>query len=192
VLTYPCFVPALTFDTPAEVYVVGRKSSAERTHLFIDELRAVNPRADIIWTEGEYSLVSETRRICREILRNETRMDLLFLTAGYAPMFSNRVETEEGIEVTQSLEYYSRILFVMHLLPPLKAKADIPGRVISVLGGGLERVAALNLDDIDLKKPSNFSGPRAQAQYLCLNTVALDKLAEGNPTWFSYIPGLDG
>jgi NAD(P)-dependent dehydrogenase (short-subunit alcohol dehydrogenase family) len=163
------------------IYMVGRPSSAERTQPFIDELRALNPRADIRWTEGEYSLLSETRRICNEILLKESHIDLLFLTAGYAPMFSARAETEEGIEITQSLAYYSRILFVKHLLPALKAQADTPGRVVSVLGGGLERVSALNLDDIDLKKPGNFGGPTAQAQNLCLATVALDKLAEENP-----------
>ncbi|KAK0645393.1 short chain dehydrogenase/reductase family protein [Cercophora newfieldiana] len=163
------------------IYLVGRQSSFERTKPFIDELHALNPRATIIWTEGEYSLLSETRRICNEILAKEQRIDLLFLTAGYAPMFTDRVETEEGIEITQSLAYYSRILFVLHLLPALKAKAEVPGRVITVLGGGLERVSALHLDDIDLKRPGNFAGAKAQAHYLCLNSVALDKLAEENP-----------
>jgi len=163
------------------IYMVGRKSSAERTQPFIDELRALNPRADIIWTEAEYSLLAETRRISREILAKEPRIDLLFLTAGYAPMFSDRAETEEGVEITQSLAYYSRILFIQHLLPALKAVSDAPGRVISVLGGGLESASSLKVDDIDLKQPANFGGPKAQAHYLCLNTVALDKIAEENP-----------
>jgi len=163
------------------IYLVGRASSLSRTQPFIDSLHVLNPRATVIWTEAEYSLLSETRRISHEILAKEPRIDLLFLTAGYAPMFSDRVETEEGVEITQSLAYYSRILFVKLLLPALKASADTPGRVISVLGGGLERAAALKVEDIDLKQPGSFGGPTAQSHYLCLNTVALDKLAEENP-----------
>ncbi|KAK0625964.1 hypothetical protein B0T14DRAFT_508832 [Immersiella caudata] len=163
------------------IYLIGRPSSLERTQPFIDALHALNPRATIIWAEGEYSLLSETRRICDDILTKEARIDLLFLTAGYAPMFTERAETEEGIEITQSLSYYSRMLFVMKLLPALKAKGEAPGRVISVLGGGLESASGIALDDIDLKKPGNFSGPGMQKQNLGLNSVALDKLAEENP-----------
>ncbi|KAK5660438.1 hypothetical protein OQA88_12982 [Cercophora sp. LCS_1] len=160
------------------IYLIGRKSSYPSAQTFISELNTINPRAEIIWTEGEYSLLSETSRICAEIKRAESRVDLLFLTAGYAPMAS-RVETSEGIEVAQSLEYYSRILFIKQLLPLLQ-KAEAP-RVVSVLAGGLERVSSVNLDDLDLKKPGSFSGIKAQTQYGCMNSVALDKLAEENP-----------
>lgn len=160
------------------VYLVGRKSSADSAAAFIRELESVNPKAEIIWTEGEFSMLAETKRVCEVIRRKESRVDLLFLTAGYAP-FSGRVETAEGIEVAQSLEYYSRMLFIQHLLPLLRA-AEAP-RVVSVLAGGLERVSAIDLDDIDLKRPGNFSGVKAQTQYGNLNTVAMDRLAEENP-----------
>ncbi|KAK4450442.1 hypothetical protein QBC34DRAFT_484386 [Podospora aff. communis PSN243] len=163
------------------IYLVGRPSSHARTQPFLDELHTLNPRATVIWTEAEYSLLSETRRICNHILAKETRIDLLFLTAGYAPMFTERQETAEGIEITQSLAYYSRVLFILGLLPALKAKGEAPGRVVSVLGGGLETKGGVVLDDIDLKRPGNFSGPGAQRQYLGLNSVVMDRLAEENP-----------
>ncbi|KAK0702132.1 hypothetical protein B0H67DRAFT_392616, partial [Lasiosphaeris hirsuta] len=78
-----------------------------------------------------------------------------------------------------SLEYYSRVLFILHLLPLLRA-SEAP-RVVSVLAGGLERVSAINLEDLDLRKPGNFSGIKAQTQYGSMNTVAMDKLANDNP-----------
>jgi NAD(P)-dependent dehydrogenase (short-subunit alcohol dehydrogenase family) len=159
------------------IYLVGRKSSEERTRAFIQELQAINPKAEVIWTEGEISLLAETKRVCEAIKSKESRIDLLFLTAGYAP-FGARTETAEGVEIAQSLEYYSRILFIQHLLPLLRA-AEAP-RVVSVLGGGLER-RSIDLDDLDLKKPGKFGHVKAQGQYLVMNTTTLEKLANDNP-----------
>ncbi|CAJ2506446.1 Uu.00g005760.m01.CDS01 [Anthostomella pinea] len=160
------------------IYLVGRKASEQRTRAFIQELRAVNPRADIVWTEAEVALLSDTKRVCEVIRTKEQRVDLLFLTAGYAPMGARR-ETEEGLEVAQSLEHYSRILFVRLLLPVLGAAAA--PRVVSVLGGGLERASSVNVDDLDLKKPGNFTFIRAQTQYVAMHTLALERLAGENP-----------
>ncbi|KAI0448217.1 hypothetical protein F4803DRAFT_14080 [Xylaria telfairii] len=160
------------------IYLVGRKSSEERTRAFIQELHAINPKAELVWAEGEVALLAESRRVCDIIKRKESSVDLLFLTAGYAP-FGERKETTEGLEIAQSLEYYSRILFILQLLPLLR-KAEAP-RVVSVLGGGLERVTSINLDDLDLKKPGNFSGMNAQVHYVAMNTIGLEKLAGDNP-----------
>lgn len=160
-----------------KIYLVGRKSSEERTKALIQELQAVNPKAQVIWTQGEISLLADSRRICEEIKSYESHIDLLFLTAGYAP-FHERTETSEGVEITQSLEYYSRMLFILHLLPLLN-RAEAP-RVVSVLGGGMENLR-VDLDDIDLKKPGNFGLVKAQTQWAILNTIALEKLADDNP-----------
>jgi NAD(P)-dependent dehydrogenase (short-subunit alcohol dehydrogenase family) len=160
------------------IYLVGRKSSEERMHAFIQELHAINPKAEVIWTEGEIALLAETKRVCEAIKSKESRVDLLFLTAGYAPIGTRR-ETAEGLEIAQSLEYYSRMLFVLHLLP-LLGEAEAP-KVVSVLGGGLLEWATIDLDDLDLKKPGNFSGMKAHRQYATMNTTTLEKLANDNP-----------
>jgi NAD(P)-dependent dehydrogenase (short-subunit alcohol dehydrogenase family) len=160
------------------IYLVGRKSSEERMRAFVQELHAVNPKAEIIWTEGEVALLAETKRVCEVIKSKESRVDLLFLTAGYAP-FGKRTETAEGIEIAQSLEYYSRMLFILHFLPLLSG-AEAP-KVVSVLAGGLERMI-INLDDLDLKKPGNFGFMQAQTQYGAMNTTTLEKLANDNPS----------
>ena len=159
------------------VYLVGRKSAEEAMQAFTQELHAINPKAEIVWTEGEVSLLAEVKRICGVIKEKETRVDLMFLSAGYAPL-GGRKETSEGLEVAQSLEYYSRMLFILHLLP-LMHKAETP-RVISVLTGGLER-GTLDLEDLDFRKPGNFSVVKAQPQYGAMNTTTLDKLADDNP-----------
>ncbi|KAM0421189.1 hypothetical protein ACHAPT_011081 [Fusarium lateritium] len=160
------------------IYLIGRKSSRERTHTFIEELRVINPKAEVIWTEADVSLLADTKRVCEVIKSKEPRVDLLFLTPGYAP-FGARQETAEGLEIVQSLAYYSRVLFILHLLPLLhEAEA---ARVVSVLGGGLE-TTSLELEDIELKKPKNFGPGKVQLHCATMNTTTLDKLAAENPT----------
>ncbi|GAP88661.2 putative short chain dehydrogenase reductase family protein [Rosellinia necatrix] len=159
------------------IYLVGRASAAARAHALASELRAASPRAEVVWVEGEVALLAEARRVCGVIRAREASVDLLFLSAGYAP-FGARRETAEGVEVAQSLEYYGRVLFVRQLLPLLRA-ADAP-RVVSVLGGGLER-ASVNVDDPGLRAPGSFGSVAAQAQYVTMNTVALERLADDNP-----------
>jgi NAD(P)-dependent dehydrogenase (short-subunit alcohol dehydrogenase family) len=160
------------------VYLVGRPSSEERSRTFIQELQILNPSAQVTWVEAEVSLLAQGKTACQLIKSKESRVDLLFLTTGYSP-FGVRHETSEGREISLVLAYYARALFVSHLLPLLEA-AESP-RVVSVLGGGLERTSSLNVDDIDLKKPGSFGITTAQPHYLTLNTVFLDKLASEHP-----------
>jgi NAD(P)-dependent dehydrogenase (short-subunit alcohol dehydrogenase family) len=159
------------------IYLVGRKSSEERTLVFIEGLHKINPKAEIIWTEGEVALLIETKRVCQIIKHKESHIDLLFLTTGFAP-FGTRKETDEGIEISQSLVYYSRMLFIIHLLPLLE-KAEAP-RVVSVLGGGMEW-STIDLDDIDLKKPGNFGTVKNHMHYGAMTTTTLEKLSNDNP-----------
>lgn len=77
------------------IYLIGRKSSEDRSRAFIEELRVINPKAELVWTEGDVSLRAETERLCKVIKSKESRIDLLFLTPGYAP-FGAHQETSEG------------------------------------------------------------------------------------------------
>jgi NAD(P)-dependent dehydrogenase (short-subunit alcohol dehydrogenase family) len=160
------------------IYLVGRPSSEERSRTFIQELQTSNPNAQVIWIEAEVSLLAQGKTACDIIKSKESHIDLIFLTAGYSP-FGVRQETSEGREISLVLAYYTRALFVSSLLPLLE-KAESP-RVVSVLGGGMERTSSINVDDIDLKKPGSFGITTAQPHYLALNTVFLDKLASEHP-----------
>ncbi|KAF2449919.1 hypothetical protein P171DRAFT_428045 [Karstenula rhodostoma CBS 690.94] len=175
--------------TSLRIYLVGRPSSEERNRTFIQELQTLNPNAEVIWVEAEVSLLAEGKKVCEIIKSKESRLDLLFLTTGYSP-FGVRQETSEGLEISQVLSYYTRALVVSHLLPLLK-KAESP-RVVSVLGGGMERTSSINVDDIDLKKPGSFGITTAQPHYVTLNTVFLDKVASEHPdvTFVHSWPGM--
>ncbi|KAH8745976.1 hypothetical protein BGZ57DRAFT_974219 [Hyaloscypha finlandica] len=147
--------------------------------LTIRALVATGASVRIYLIKGEITLLAETKRVCETIKSKESRIDLLFLTAGYAP-FSARKETAEGVEISQSLTYYSRILFILHLLP-LLSKAEAP-RVVSVLTRGMEWTA-IDLDDLDLKKPGNFNAIKTHMHYRPMNTTTMKKLANDNPSF---------
>lgn len=170
-----------------KVYLVGRPSAKRSTDLFIRDMQSISSAAEIIWTEAEVSLLAEAKSACDEIIARESRLDLLFMTCGYAP-FSARVETTEGIEITQSLQYYTRMLFTLRLLP-LLCKSDSP-KVVSVLAGGKEP-ASIPLDDLDMKRPGNFGGFTSQGHCAAMNTAALEVLAQQWPavTFVHSFPG---
>lgn len=78
--------------TSLKAYVVGRKQSEQSFRPVIEELQQGNPKATVIWVEGEVSLLSEVKRICDRIRTLESSIDLLFMTPGYAP-FAGRMST---------------------------------------------------------------------------------------------------
>jgi NAD(P)-dependent dehydrogenase (short-subunit alcohol dehydrogenase family) len=156
----------------SRIHIIGRKSAAEQTRALIEDSRAINAHAEVSWTEAEVSLLMETKRVCKDLRAQESHVDLLFMTTGYTP-WESRVETSEGLEVTQSLEYYTRMLFI-RLLGPLIDKAS--GRVVSVLAGGYEP-ATIHADDLELKEPGHFGGFGSQFHYAAMNTMAMDKMA---------------
>ncbi|KAF3905742.1 hypothetical protein AA313_de0202400 [Arthrobotrys entomopaga] len=169
------------------IYIVGRKSAKEITLAFIEEQRTINAKAELIWIEGEVSLLAESQRICLEIKSKEPRIDLLFMSTGYTP-FGPRNETSEGIDVALSLTYYLRMLFILHLLPNLNA-AEAP-RVVSVLAAGNESVN-IDLDDMGLKNPGNFGPVKFFHQNVPMTTMTMEKIAVDNPniTFIHSAPG---
>jgi NAD(P)-dependent dehydrogenase (short-subunit alcohol dehydrogenase family) len=71
--------------TKSKAYVVGRKESEQAFKPFAQSLREANPNADIVWIEGQVTLLSEAKRVCDYIRTLESSIDLLFMTTGYAP-----------------------------------------------------------------------------------------------------------
>lgn len=161
----------------ARIYIVGRTESAVRVHESLDRLLVQNPDVHFVWVAGDVSLLAEVRRICGEIRNREDSLDLLFLSAGYAPL-GGREETEEGLIISQSLGHYSRILFIQHLLPLLKA-SPTQGRVVSILGAGFE-TTRIDLDDLNLEKPGSFGRYKCLAHTITMLTAAMEQLAEAN------------
>ncbi|GIC92423.1 uncharacterized protein Aud_008889 [Aspergillus udagawae] len=164
---------------PMKAYIVGRNERDFQP--LLSELRASNKAADLIFLEGQISLMAETKRLTDEILRRETHIDLLFLSSGFLP-FLGRQETSEGLELSTAVGYYSRQIFIRRLLPLLRAasKSDdsqSPPRIMNVLGTGVE-TANLYLDDLELKQPGHFSVQSYAAHSATMTSLVLKRLAE--------------
>ncbi|TDZ61704.1 Oxidoreductase andH [Colletotrichum trifolii] len=166
-------IELVSLNLPVKVYIVGRKATEPAMRPLLEDLRRKNSKAELIWVEGEISLLSETRRICEIIKQKEEKLDFMCLTAGYAP-FGGRNNTSEGLDVTHALEYYGRMLFTLLLLPLLRASPS--PRVLTVLAGSMLS-KRLNADDLNLEKPGNFGGIQTQGHMAIMNTLFLDRLA---------------
>ncbi|TDZ38620.1 Oxidoreductase andH [Colletotrichum spinosum] len=166
-------IELVSLNLPVKVYIVGRKATEPAMRPLLEDLRRKNSKAELIWVEGEISLLSETQRVCEIIKQKEEKLDFMCLTAGYAP-FGGRNNTSEGLDVTHALEYYGRMLFTLLLLPLLRASPS--PRVLTVLAGSMLS-KRLNADDLNLEKPGNFGGIQTQGHMAIMNTLFLDRLA---------------
>ncbi|KAF1846533.1 uncharacterized protein K460DRAFT_314051 [Cucurbitaria berberidis CBS 394.84] len=134
--------------TDFKAYVIGRKESEQAFKTFLDDLHQANPTANIIWVEGQVSLLSDVKRVF----------------------------TPEGLDISQSLVFYSRICFVENLLPLLRASRN--ARVISVLSGGLERGYLLNNNGLNVEQTGSFAAMATHMHMGIMGTLTLERLAE--------------
>lgn len=73
---------------PLKAYIIGRNEDEFRPVL--GELCASNKAAELIFLEGQISLMAETKRLTDEILRREEHIDLLYLSAGFLPFLGRQ------------------------------------------------------------------------------------------------------
>jgi len=71
------------------IYVVGRSNTTAATTEHLNTLRQKGT-AELVYLEGDVSLLAEVKRLCDELKKRESSLDLLYLSAGYVP-FSGRV-----------------------------------------------------------------------------------------------------
>ncbi|KAI1264952.1 NAD(P)-binding protein [Xylariaceae sp. FL1019] len=168
-----------------KIYIVAR--SANKVANQISELRSRNPGAIFDVIEKDVSLVSDTQDVVDCVKSRETKLDFLYNSAGFLPM-SGRTDTVEGLEPSTTTRFYTKILAAHGLMSLLNA-ASHP-RVVSVLAGGQE--SPLVEDDLDLRKPGNFSLIKSSTQSATMLTLCLEHLAIENPkvSFVHSYPGL--
>ncbi|KAL7940353.1 hypothetical protein V8C42DRAFT_356311 [Trichoderma barbatum] len=160
------------------LYVIGRSEMQFSSILL--ELRADNPDALITFIETNISLIRNANSVTEELSRQESHLDLLYMSPGYLA-FGGPHYTDEGLDTCFVLSHYVRIHIISQLLPLLNA-ARRP-RVLSVLAGGHERSLFTKEDDFGLTidNARNYNPIRAVDQLTTLHTIALNHLASHNP-----------
>ncbi|KAF2110204.1 hypothetical protein BDV96DRAFT_651350 [Lophiotrema nucula] len=162
------------------VYLVGR-NQAEATRI-IDELQKLNPSSQLNFIKSDVSLLRSVDEVCKEIKQKESKVNLLFMTAGYLT-FAGREETTEGLDRKFSLHYYARMRFVQQLSPLLTAAANTPdpngslSRVISVLDPNVRAIP--NFEDLSLK--ATFSLKNCATHAIAMNNFALERWSKEMP-----------
>lgn len=160
------------------IYSVARPSAAASHESFLSTLRQSSPTGSYSLIQADVSLISEIDRIVNAIKENETKIDILFMSAGFMA-FEGRRDTREGLDPSMTTRYYSRVRLVQQLLPLLNNAEATSPRIVSVLAGGLE--GPINESDLDLRNPNNWSFWSASVHSGTMGTLALEKLARENP-----------
>ena len=75
-----------------KAYVIGRKASFPAFQTFAEEMKSVNAKATLVWVEAEVSLLAEAKRVCGMIKERDMKVDLLFMSTGFAPLGGRRSE----------------------------------------------------------------------------------------------------
>ncbi|KAJ9640076.1 hypothetical protein H2199_006310 [Coniosporium tulheliwenetii] len=121
-------------------------------------------------------------------MRKESKINSLFLTAGFMTL-KGRQESTEGLDTKMAINYYSRIRFAQQLMPLLEAAASANeiARVTSVLAAGSEH--EIHTDDLDLKH--NYSLHCSLAHCVVMTDFMLEELSRRHPavTFMHCYPG---
>jgi NAD(P)-dependent dehydrogenase (short-subunit alcohol dehydrogenase family) len=160
------------------IYTVARPSAVASHETFLGSLRQSNPDGTYKLITADTSLVSEVDKVVEAVMRDETKLDILFLSAGFMA-FEGRKDTSEGLDPSMSTRYYSRLRAVEGLLPLLNSSAAPSPRVVSVLAGGLE--GPLRANDLDLRAPGAWSFWTSSVHAGTMGTLALERLAREYP-----------
>jgi len=176
------------------IYIVGR--SATKANTVLSDLTKAHSNGQYRFVQAaDLTSIVDVDTISKEIIRIENeehgqdnpRIDLLVQTQGQV-LFGPRNETTEGLDRSMSLLYYSRIRFVLNLLPLLQASAQ--PHVVSVYAAGME--ATLHRTDLSLRDPAHYSFANCRSHCVYTKTMAFEHLAERYPgISFGHIyPGL--
>ena len=150
----------------------------------VKELKEMNPEGEAFFLQKDISLLRSVDEICAELKNREEKIHCLFLTAGYMTL-KGRNETAEGIDRKMCVNYYSRIRWIVNIMPLLEAAsyANELSRVIMVLAAGSE--GDVRLDDLDLKH--NFTLHACLAHCVVMTDFAIEELSRKYPgTSFSH------
>lgn len=160
------------------IYTVARPASVAAHENLLASLRQSHPSGTYNLITADVSLVSEIDKVVQAIRQQETKLDILVMSAGFMA-FEGRKDTREGLDPSMTTRYYSRLRAVQQLLPLLNHAAVPSPRILTVLAGGME--GPLNEPDLDLRDPRHWSFWNASVHAATMSTLALERLAREHP-----------
>ena len=95
-------------------------------------------------------------------------------------------DTDEGLDKSMALLYYSRMRFATLLLPLLRA-STLPAHVVSVYAAGMEGRGKLFTDDLPLEKAGHYTFQNCGAHVGYMKTLFFEQLAKQNEGKVAFI-----
>ncbi|AIT78822.1 SDR family NAD(P)-dependent oxidoreductase [Novosphingobium pentaromativorans] len=134
-------------------HVIGTGRTPERCDAAEEEIRAIaSPEARVDFLRGDFTEMSDVRRIAKEIARLTDCIHVLVNNAG--GVRDGYYRTSEGLEATFATNHLAPFLLTRELLPQLEyAAKDSPVgtvRIIAVAADGHASCQAMNWDDLML------------------------------------------
>ncbi|CAH2071134.1 unnamed protein product, partial [Iphiclides podalirius] len=173
----------------ARVIIACRNDSRGNTAK--DSIIKTTGNVDVHYRQLDFASLSSVKRFADEIIKNETRLDVLVNNAGINGSFN--VKTEDGLLLGMQTNYFGPFLLTCLLLPLIKSSA--PSRIVNVASMAHGR-AYLDLDNLNMEKETEetFSKAKVYAvSKLCnvLFSLELSRRLKGtNVTSNSLHPGV--
>jgi NAD(P)-dependent dehydrogenase (short-subunit alcohol dehydrogenase family) len=152
----------------ARLVLVAR--DAGRAEATLKRLQKVSPGTAHTFHLADLSLVTETRRLGREIAAVEPRIDVLINNAGL--ICAKRQVTAEGYELTLATNHLAYFVLTHELLPRLLASATT--RIVNTAS---EVHRGAKLDFGDLQSQHGYSGFDVYAKSKLANVLFTSELA---------------
>ncbi|KAJ3045694.1 hypothetical protein HDV00_007820 [Rhizophlyctis rosea] len=147
------------------LYLLGR--SQEAADRIISECKVINPKGEYFFLKVDASLIRSVDEVSKEIVAREKYVNLVVLSTG---TLKSGTKTSEGLHTLMTLQHYSRIRFILNLLPLLRAAPHLR-RVISILAGTKEGPI------IHSDYPAyNIPLMKARGHMVSMHTLALEEL----------------
>ena len=126
----------------AKTYIACR--DLKKANHAIDDIKKVNPNADITALALDLSSFKSVREFVKEFSEKESVLDILINNAGVATFLESK--TEDGFETDIQVNYLGHFLLTLLLLPLLKK--SVKARVINV-SSGIYVISKLQIDNIN-------------------------------------------
>lgn len=152
----------------ATILVHGR--SRERGEETVSDLRERTGNEGLSLVVGDLSSLRETRGIAEQVRAEHDRLDVLINNAGVVA--EERIETEDGYELTFAVNHLAPFLLTNLLLEDLKRAA--PSRIITV-SSTAHGYTKIDFDDPNLER--GYSMNRAYARSKLANLLFTYELA---------------
>ncbi|KAF2673197.1 putative short-chain dehydrogenases/reductase [Microthyrium microscopicum] len=169
------------YSANPRIYLVGR--SEEAAVQIIAECKQLNSAGTFIFIKSDISLLKNVDDVCQQIKSKETAINILFQSQS---TMAFKKETREGLPLAGALALYSRLRFIINLLPLLQNAHDLR-RVVSVGAATCE-------GEIDTSNilGRDFALRKWRDQAAACMTLLLEQFARKAPTvsFVHNVPGI--